>query len=98
VRAVTKSDTNAGDPQAGSPSQLQAEIDEARDNLAANLAALREQTSPDALVRRGRAKVTGFFIDEYGGVRPERVAMVAGAVVALVVLRRWRRSRRCSCR
>jgi hypothetical protein len=95
---VKKSDTNAGASEAGSPAQLQAEIDEARDNLAANLTALREQTSPEALVRRGRATVTGFFTDEYGGIRPERVAMVAGVVVTLVVLRRWRRSRRCSCR
>ncbi len=95
---MTKSDKKTGATGADSPAQLQAEIDDARDNLAANLAALREQTSPEALVRRGRAKVTGFFTDEYGGIRPERVAMVAGAVVTLVVLRRWRRSRRCSCR
>ena len=73
-----------------------------RDDLVASIAQLKEQTAPSALVRRGKAAVTGFFVDEYGGVRPERVAMAAGAVVTLVVLRRWRRSRRarryCMCR
>lgn len=73
---------------------LQSEIDSARQDLAATLAQVREQTSPAAFVRRGRAAVTGFFVDEHGGVRPERVAMAAGALVTLVVLRRWRRSRR----
>lgn len=95
---VTKSDKNAAATGADSPAQLQAEIDDARDDLAANLAALREQTSPEALMRRGRARVVGFFTDEYGGIRPQRVAMAAGVVVTLVVLRRWRRSRRCPCR
>lgn len=85
-----------------SEAELQAEIAAARDDLVASIAQLKEQTAPSALVRRGKAAVTGFFVDEYGGVRPERVAMAAGAVVTLVVLRRWRRSRRarryCMCR
>ena len=80
---------------------LQSEIESARQDLAATLAQVREQTSPAAFVRRGRSAVVGFFVDEHGGVRPERVAMAAGAVVTLVVLRRWRHSRRvrhCTCR
>ena len=48
-------------------------------------------------MHRGVAKVKGVFTDEYGGIRPERVAMAAGVVVTLVVFRRWRRSRRCHC-
>lgn len=85
-----------------SAAALQAEIESAREDLVTSLAELKEQVSPAALVRRGRARVTGFFVDEYGGIRPERVAMAAGAVVVLVVLRRRRRIRRsrrvCVCR
>lgn len=96
----TEVDKRRGEP--ASAAALQAEIESAREDLVASLAELKEQVSPAALVRRGRASVTGFFVDEYGGVRPERVAMAAGALVALVVLRRRRRARRarrvCVCR
>lgn len=101
----TEADRPRTSPQGATPASadaLQAEIDAARDGLATSIAQIKEQTSPAALVRRGRNAVTGFFVDEYGGVRPERVAMVAGAVVTLVVMRRWRRARRlrsiCACR
>lgn len=78
--------------------QLAAEIAQARDNLTSTLEQLKAETSPQALARRGVNAVKGFFTDEYGGVRPERVAIAAGVVVSLVVLRRWRRSRRhCHC-
>ena len=90
---------SAGQPSAAA---LQAEIEAARADLVTSLAQLKEQSAPAALARRSKAAVTGFFVDEYGGVRPERIAMAAGAVVTLVVLRRWRRSRRarrvCVCR
>jgi len=80
--------------------QLEAEIADARDGLTATLEQLRAETRPEALIQRGRNAVKGFFTDEFGGVRPDRVAMVAGTVVTLVVLRRWRSARRrnrCHC-
>lgn len=81
---------------------LQAEIASAREDLVTSLAELKDQVSPAALVRRGKARVTGFFVDEYGGVRPERVAIAAGTLVVLIVLRRRRRASRarrvCVCR
>ena len=83
---------------APSAEQLEAEIAQARDSLASTIEQLRAETTPQALARRGVGRVKGFFVDEYGGVRPERVAAAAGVVVTLVVLRRWRRSRRrCHC-
>jgi ubiquitin len=83
---------------APSAAELEAEIAQARDNLASTIQQLKAETTPKAMARRAVGKAKGFFVDEYGGVRPERVAMVAGAVVTLVVLKRWRRSRRrCHC-
>ena len=82
-------------PAAPAPSivDLQAEVEAAREELVASLGELRSQTQPKALVARGRRNMLGFFTDEFGGVRPERVA-IAGAVVvgvlALVALRRRR--------
>ena len=92
---MTESPQGAPAPSAA---QLEAEIADARNNLASTIEQLKAETSPQALAHRGVNAVKGFFTDEYGGVRPERVAMVAGTVVTLVVLRRWRRSRRrCHC-
>lgn len=84
-------------PAPPSAAQLEAEIAAARDNLAATLDQLRAETQPKALAQRGLNSVKGFFTDEYGGIRPDRVAIVAGTVITLVVFRRWRRSRRCHC-
>lgn len=79
----------AAAPAAPRPSQadLQAEIAAAREELAANLAALKQQTTVPALARRGGRAALGWFTDEYGGVRPERVAIAAGVVVGVLALR-----------
>lgn len=79
------------------PDMLAADIDSARADLERSLAELKAATAPKALVERGKANTVGFFTDEFGGVRIDRIAMVAGAVVGLVLLRKWRRSRRCRC-
>lgn len=73
---------------------LQAEIAAAREDLVATLTELKAQTAPAALARRGGRAVTGWFTDEYGGVRPERVAIVGAVVVGIVALRLIRRGRR----
>ena len=92
--AVTQTPEQGSAPSAA---QLEAEIAEARNSLASTIEQLKAETTPQALVHRGVAKVKGVFTDEYGGIRPERVAIAAGVVVTLVVFRRWRRSRRCHC-
>lgn len=74
--------------------ELQAEIAAAREELVATLAELKAETTPGALVRRGGRAVTGFFTDEFGGVRPERVAIVGAVVIGFVALRIIRRGRR----
>ena len=82
-----------------SPADLEAEIAAARDNLAATIEQLRAETTPAALAQRGVNVIKGFFVDEHGGVRPDRVAIAAGTMFTIVVLKRWRRSRRrCRCR
>lgn len=85
----------AAQPTTAQPTvaQLQAEVEAARNDLVASIAQLREETSPGSLVKRGGRAVTGIFTDEYGGIRPERVA-IAGAVVVLFVTWRVLRRRR----
>ena len=82
--------------QAPAPSivDLQAEVVAAREELVASLSELKSQTQPKALAERGGRTVTGFFTDEFGGIRPERVAMVGAVVLGLVALRLLTRRRR----
>jgi hypothetical protein len=80
-------------PPAKAPSivDLQAEVEAAREELVASIAELKSQTQPKAIVQRGKRNVMGLFTDEFGGIRPERVA-IAGAVVvgvlAIIAIRR----------
>lgn len=82
--------------KAGTPTvaELQAEIESARDDLVASLDELKAQTKPAALAKRGQRNVLGFFTDEYGGVRPERVAIVGAVVLGVLFLGAMRRRRR----
>jgi len=79
--------------KAPSIADLQAEVEAARDELVASLSELKSQTTPKAMVQRGGRTVTGLFTDEFGGIRPERVAIVGAVVVGVVVLALWRRRR-----
>jgi len=74
---------------------LLAEITAARTDLLASVEELKSELTPGAFARRGLGAVAGAFVDENGGIRPKRVAAVAGtlaSVVALKVLGRVRRS------
>jgi hypothetical protein len=89
-------DVEAALQPSGAPptvAELQAEVEAARNDLVASLAQLREETTPGSLVKRGGRAVTGVFTDEFGGIRPERVA-IAGAVVVLFITWRVLRRRR----
>ena len=81
-------------PAAPSMVDLQAEVSAARDELVASIGELKAQTAPKALAQRGGRSITGWFTDEFGGVRPERVAIAAAVVVGVIALRLVARRRR----
>ena len=66
--------------------EIESDLQSARDRLADRIDALQDYVTPSNLVKRQVDKVTGIFVDEFGGIRPERVAMAVGAVVALLVI------------
>jgi hypothetical protein len=63
---------------------LQVQVSAAREEFMASVADLKAEVAPAALAKRALGSVTSWFTDEYGGIRPERVA-IAGAVVAGIV-------------
>ncbi len=81
------------DAPARSIPEIQADIAETRDRLARTLADLKVEANPKHIAAKKTEQLKGFFLDEYGGVRPDRVLMVAGGVVGLLVLRRIVRRR-----
>ena len=81
-------------PAAQSIVDLQAEVAAAREEFVATLSQLKAEATPGAIAKRTGRAVLGWFTDEYGGVRPERVAIAGAVVVGVVVLRTLSRRRR----
>ena len=75
--------------------EIEADLEATRERLAGRLDDLQEYVSPRNVAQRQLDKVKGVFVDEYGGIKPDRVLVAVGAVVAVVglgvVLRRRRR-------
>lgn len=81
-------------PPERSLDEIESDLDATRARLADRLDELQAYVSPKNVAQRQLDKVRGVFVDEYGGVRPDRVLMAAGVVVAIVGLGVLRRRRR----
>lgn len=78
---------DAAQPSNSSVVDLQTQVVAAREELVASLSTLKQETSPAALAQRGLGAVKGWFTDEYGGIRPERVAIAGAVVVGFVAIK-----------
>lgn len=76
---VAKSDTSID--------ELVAEITAARTELLASVENLKSQFTSASLRQRGISAVAGVFVDEFGGIKPKRIGIVAGVVVGVVALK-----------
>ena len=85
------SDSAASPQQARrTPEAIEADIDQARQQLVATLAQLKAETAPAALAQRGMGAVKGIFVAKDGSPRIDRIAIavgVVGAVVGISILR-----------
>ena len=81
-------------PPPRSMDEIEAELQATRDRLAGRIDDLTEYVKPANIVERQKNKLKSVFVDEYGGIKPDRVLMAAGIVVAVVGLRVLRRRRR----
>jgi hypothetical protein len=79
--------TDAAQPSTSSIVDLQTQVVAAREELVASLSTLKQETTPGALAQRGLGAVKGWFTDEYGGIRPERVAIAGAVVVGFVAIK-----------
>ena len=81
-------------PPPRSMDEIEAELDATRERLAGRIDDLTEYVKPANIVERQKNKLKSVFVDEYGGIKPDRVLMAAGIVVAVVGLGVLRRRRR----
>lgn len=66
---------------------LQVQVAAAREEFVGSIAGLKSQVEPAALMKRAGRSALGWFTDEYGGIRPERVAVVSAVVFSVFALK-----------
>jgi hypothetical protein len=66
---------------------LQVQVAAAREEFVGSVAGLKSQVEPAALAKRAARSALSWFTDEYGGVRPERVAIAGAVVVGVLALK-----------
>lgn len=95
-RTVEKDDGKAGGAATDSrtTAQIEAQLEATRARLAGRIDDLQAYVTPKAVLGRQLDRVRGFFVDEFGGVRPERVLATAGVVAAFVGVALLRRRAR----
>ena len=96
VDTVKAETAKADPPPPRSMDEIEAELEATRERLAGRIDDLTDYVKPASILERQKAKLTSVFVDEYGGIKPDRVLMAAGVVVALIglgVLRSRRRHR-----
>jgi len=86
--------TDSSQTHSSSLVDLQTTVVAAREELVSSLVTLKAETSPAALAQRGLGAAKGWFTDEYGGIRPERVAIASAVVVGYIALKVLRRRNR----
>jgi hypothetical protein len=71
-----------------SPEQIQADIDAAQQRLADQVDVLSERLAPQALAEEALGGVKRVFVDEDGTPKRKPIAIVAGSVAGLLLLRK----------
>mgnify|MGYP006268354727 CR=1 FL=1 len=65
-----------------SPDDLAKELAETRERLSKSVEDLQDYVRPKNVAGRGLQRLSGFFVDEQGAPRPERIAAVSAGVLA----------------
>jgi hypothetical protein len=97
VTDASVSDQAAATPAKPAPrsvAEIEGELDTVRARLAGRIDDLEAYVSPRSVAARQAEKARAVFVDEYGGIKPERVLMAVGVVVIMVGLGALRRHRR----
>lgn len=75
-------------PEARSAAEIKADIDAAQARLASRVDELSERLSPEMLAEGAIGRVKGVFMHEDGSPKAKPIAIAAGTVTTLLVLRK----------
>ncbi|CAB4849849.1 unannotated protein [freshwater metagenome] len=94
VAPVTAEDAREAPIRRRTVAEIEAELDATRARLSSRLDDLQSYVSPRNVAERQVRRIKNSFVDEYGGIRPERVLVAGLAAIAILVgLRAMRRGR-----
>ncbi len=79
---------NAASPPERTPEQIQSDIDDAQKRLADHVDVLSERLAPQALAEEAIEGVKRVFVDDDGTPKKKPIAIAAGTVAGLLVLRK----------
>ncbi len=77
-----------------SAEQIEADIESTRDRLAGTVDEIVERVKPANIAQRAAASAKAQVLEPDGSLRSDRVAIVTGVVMVVVVFSVWRRRRR----
>jgi hypothetical protein len=83
-----KKDAESTSAAERTPDQIQSEIDQAQQRLADQVDQLSDRLQPQALAEDALGGVKRVFLEEDGSPKAKPIAIVAGAVTSLIVLRK----------
>ena len=78
---------------ARTPSEIESEIERTRVRLAGTVDKIVDRVKPANVARRGVDSAKAQIVEPDGSLRPARAAILAGGVLAVVMLVMWRRRR-----
>lgn len=81
----------AGGAGAGDPAALEAQIEAAREQLAATIEAIAARVAPEAVSAKAKARLRRIVINPDGTIRKDKAAIVGGAGLTFILLITWRR-------
>ena len=80
-------------PNGRTPAEIEADIEAIRVRLAGTVDAIADRVNPKNVARRALDTAKSQVVDDSGGLRVDRVALLAVGVAGFVGLFLWRRTR-----
>lgn len=87
-KSADKKGSDGGSAPERTPDQIQSEIDQAQQRLADQVDQLSDRLQPQALAEDAIGGVKRVFLEEDGSPKAKPIAIVAGTITSLIVLRK----------
>jgi hypothetical protein len=92
--AAAANGTNASAPaKPRTAAEIERDIEATRTRLASTIDELGYRVKPGTIAKRGADRAKSTIVDDTGSPRPDRLAMLGGAVAAVIGFLVWRRGK-----